>query len=147
MLVKRVVAVALVTLASVASSHAQSFGRNKVRYENFDFQILETPHFDIYYDAAEHDAVVQAGRLAERWYARLSQVLDHTFTERQPIVLYASHAQFTQTNVISDIGSATASAASLSTRKDASSCRLPPVSAKRITCSGTSWSTPSSGTS
>src|SRR4029079_101752 len=39
-------------------------------------------------------------RLAERWYARLSQVLDHTFTERQPIVLYASHAQFTQTNVI-----------------------------------------------
>jgi hypothetical protein len=99
-LVKRVLAVALVTLASVASSHAQSFGRNKVRYENFDFQILETPHFDIYYDAAEHDAVVQAGRLAERWYARLSQVLDHTFTERQPIVLYASHAQFTQTNVI-----------------------------------------------
>jgi Tol biopolymer transport system component len=99
-LVKRVLAVALVTLASVASSHAQSFGRNKVRYENFDFQVLETPHFEIYYDAAEHDAVVQAGRLAERWYARLSQLLDHTFTERQPIVLYASHAQFTQTNVI-----------------------------------------------
>jgi hypothetical protein len=99
-LVKRVLAVALVTLASVASSHAQSFGRNKVRYENFDFQILETPHFDIYYDSAEHDAAVQAGRLAERWYARLSRILDHTFIERQPIVLYASHAQFTQTNVI-----------------------------------------------
>jgi Tol biopolymer transport system component len=100
-LVKRVAAIALVTLASVAPSHAQSFGRNKVRYENFDFQILETPHFSIYYDASERDAVVQAGRLAERWYARLSQVLDHTFTERQPIVLYASHAQFAQTNVIS----------------------------------------------
>ena len=28
------------------------------------------------------------------------RILDHTFTERQPIVLYASHAQFTQTNVI-----------------------------------------------
>jgi Tol biopolymer transport system component len=98
--ITRLAAIALVTLASVAPSHAQSFGRNKVRYENFDFQILETPHFSIYYDASEHDAVVQAGRLAERWYARLSQVLDHTFTERQPIVLYASHAQFTQTNVI-----------------------------------------------
>jgi WD40-like Beta Propeller Repeat len=99
-LVKRVVAVGLMTLASVAPSQGQGFGRNKVRYENFKFQVLETPHFSIYYDAAEHDAVVQAGRLAERWYARLSQVLDHTFTERQPIVLYASHAQFTQTNVI-----------------------------------------------
>src|SRR5262245_36974590 len=100
MLIKIGVALALVTLASVESSHAQSFGRNKVRYENFDFQILETPHFDIYYNAADRDAVVQAGRLAERWYARLSHALDHTFNERQPIVFYASHAQFTQTNVI-----------------------------------------------
>ena len=100
MLVKRVVAVVLVTLASVAPSHAQSFGRNRVRYENFDFQILETPHFDIYYDSSDREAVVQAGRLAERWYDRLSRILDHTFTERQPIVLYASHAQFRQTNVV-----------------------------------------------
>ena len=67
-LVKRIVAVVLVIAASVATSHAQSFGRNRVRYENFDFQILQTPHFDIYYDASERDAVVQAGRLAERWY-------------------------------------------------------------------------------
>ena len=67
MLVKRVVAVVLVTLASVAPSHAQSFGRNRVRYENFDFQILQTPHFDIYYDSSDREAVVQAGRLAERW--------------------------------------------------------------------------------
>jgi hypothetical protein len=97
---KRVVAVVFVILASVAPSQAQSFGRNRVRYENFDFQILQTPHFDIYYNASDRDAVVQAGRLAERWYDRLSQILDHTFTERQPIVLYASHAQFTQTNVV-----------------------------------------------
>jgi dipeptidyl aminopeptidase/acylaminoacyl peptidase len=98
--VKRVVAVVFVILASVATSHAQSFGRNRVRYESFNFQILQTPHFDIYYDASDREAVVQAGRLAERWYYRLSRVLDHTFSERQPIVLYASHAQFTQTNVV-----------------------------------------------
>jgi hypothetical protein len=85
-LLKRVVAVVLVTLVSVAPGHAQSFGRNKVRYENFDFQILQTPHFDIYYDASDREAVVQAGRLAERWYDRVSRILNHTFTERQPIV-------------------------------------------------------------
>jgi WD40 repeat protein len=99
-LIKCVVAVVLMTLASVAPGHAQSFGRNRVRYENFDFQILQTPHFDIYYDSSNRDAVVQAGRLAERWYDRLSRILDHTFTGRQPIMLYASHAQFTQTNVV-----------------------------------------------
>jgi Tol biopolymer transport system component len=94
------VALALVALALAVPAGAQSFGRNKVHYGDFDFQVLETPHFDIYYYPAEHDASVEAGRLAERWYARLSQVLDHTFKERQPIVLYASHAQFTQTNIV-----------------------------------------------
>jgi len=99
-LVKWAVAAVFVTLASVAPGHAQSFGRNKVRYENFDFQILETPHFAVYYDSSDREAAVQAGRLAERWYARLSKTLAHTFVERQPVVLYASHAQFTQTNII-----------------------------------------------
>src|SRR5215470_13559988 len=94
------VALALVALALAVPAGAQSFGRNKVHYGDFQFQVLETPHFDIYYYPAEHDATVEAGRLAERWYARLSQVLDHTFKERQPIVLYASHAQFMQTNII-----------------------------------------------
>ena len=29
--------------------HAQYFGRNKPRYENFDFKVLQTPHFEIYH--------------------------------------------------------------------------------------------------
>src|SRR5262249_16776405 len=87
-------------VVTAAAADAQSFGRNKVHYDDLDFRILETPHFDIYYYPEEHDASVEAGRLAERWYARLSKALDFTFTERQPIVLYASHSQFVQTNVI-----------------------------------------------
>jgi hypothetical protein len=85
-------------LASPAA--AQNFGRNKVQYESFDFQILETPHFNIYHYPAEREAARQAGRMAERWYERLSRTFDHTFRERQPIVLYASHAHFTQTTVV-----------------------------------------------
>lgn len=90
----------IVLLGAAQPADAQYFGRNKVQYEDFDFQILETPHFSIHYYPAEHDAVVEAGRLAERWYARLSHTLDHEFRERQVVVLYASHAQFAQTNVI-----------------------------------------------
>ncbi len=97
----RIAGLSLVMLvATVATTGAQSFGRNKVHYDDLDFRILETPHFNIYYYPAEHDASVEAGRLAERWYARLSKALDFEFTERQPIVLYASHSQFVQTNVI-----------------------------------------------
>jgi len=98
--VNRILGVALVIAGLAAPSGAQSFGRSKVHYDDFEFRILSTPHFDIYYYTVEHEAAVDAGRLAERWYTRLSSVLDHSFARRQPIVLYASHAQFTQTNVI-----------------------------------------------
>ncbi|MBA3271250.1 MAG: PD40 domain-containing protein [Acidobacteria bacterium] len=38
--------------------------------------------------------------MAERWYARLARVLDHQLSGRQPLILYASHPHFEQTNVI-----------------------------------------------
>src|SRR5688500_9658221 len=96
----RTVALALcLSLASPAA--AQYFGRNKVEYENFDFQVLATEHFDIYYYPQEAGAARMAARLAERWYARLSTLLDHRFDRRQPLVLYGSQAEFAQTNIVS----------------------------------------------
>ena len=82
-------------------AEAQYFGRNKVEYHDFNFRTLRTEHFDIYYYPREEQAVRDAARMAERWYARLSHVLDHRFSSRQPLVLYGSHPEFSQTNVIS----------------------------------------------
>jgi Tol biopolymer transport system component len=79
---------------------AQYFGQNKVQYRTFDFQVLKTEHFDIYYYPEAEAAVQDAARMAERWYARLSRVLDHQLSSRQPLILYASHPHFQQTNVI-----------------------------------------------
>lgn len=79
---------------------AQYFGANKVRYESFDFKVLETERFDIYHYEKEEEAVRDAARMAERWYTRLSAVLDHQLSSRQPLILYASHPHFQQTNVV-----------------------------------------------
>ncbi len=76
------------------------FGQNKVQYQTFDFRILRTQHFDIYYYPAESLATVDEARMAERWYARHSRVFSHTF-QRKPIVLYANHPDFQQTNLTS----------------------------------------------
>ena len=94
---------ALLVLGGVQTASAQAgyFGRNKVQYQNFDFRILRTEHFDLYYYPAESLAVHDAGRMAERWYARHSQTFAHQF-ERKSIILYADHSDFEQTNVISD---------------------------------------------
>ena len=89
-----------VLLVSAGPAHAQYFGPNKVQYENFDFQVLRTEHFDIHYYQAEQDAALAAASMAERWYTRLARVLDHTLSERTPIVLYASPPHFRQTTLL-----------------------------------------------
>src|SRR5436190_20416293 len=91
-----------VTLAAAGPAHAQGgyFGRNKVQYQDFDFKVLKTEHFDIYYYTEEEDAARTAGRLAERWYTRLATIFNHELHGRQPLLLYASGPHFRQTNAI-----------------------------------------------
>jgi Tol biopolymer transport system component len=96
------------TALSTAPAAAQYFGRNKVQYETFDFRVLRTTHFDIYFYPEEEVATRDAARMAERWYARLSRVLEHEFESRQPLILYASHPHFQQTSVLGgEIGEGT----------------------------------------
>src|SRR3989454_4235685 len=97
-------AVAVLVLAGTAPLVAQYFGQNKVQYRTFDFQIIQTEHFEVYYYPAERVAALDAARMAERWYARLSRVLHHEFQGRKPIILYASQSDFQQTNVVDASG-------------------------------------------
>lgn len=92
-------AVALLAVATTPAS-AQYFGQNKVQYDTFDFRILQTDHFDIYYYPTEADAARNVARMAERWYVRLSEGMIHALSGRQVVVLYGSHPEFEQTNVI-----------------------------------------------
>jgi len=91
---------ALVLAAGIAPAHAQYFGSNKVQYKTFDFEVLKTEHFDIYFYPEERDAVATAAIMAERWYARLSRLFGHDLRGRQPLIIYASHTDFRQTNAI-----------------------------------------------
>jgi hypothetical protein len=92
-------------LAELLASHAdaQYIARNKVRYKDFRFEILKTRHFDVYFYAEEREAADQVARMAERWYGRLSDLLGHELEGRQPILVYASHPDFEQTNAVSDM--------------------------------------------
>jgi hypothetical protein len=89
------------TLIALPAS-AQYFGRNAVQYENFHFKILRTQHFDVYFYDSEAASAAQAARMAERWYARLSTVLRHQLSSRQPLILYSDHPDFEQTNALGE---------------------------------------------
>ncbi|MGH7751591.1 MAG: BamA/TamA family outer membrane protein, partial [Gemmatimonadales bacterium] len=95
-----VLALGFAVLLPLTAAAGQYFGRNKVQYRQFDFQVLRTQHFDVFYYPEEKDAAGLAARMAERWYARLSRLLGHQLSGRQPLILYASHPDFEQTNAM-----------------------------------------------
>ena len=106
-------ACAALSLAPAPAACAQYFGQNKVQYRDFDFKVLKTQHFDIYYYPEEEAAVEQAGApgraLVRAALARCSTTASRA---RQPLILYASHPHFEQTNVARRGSSARARAAS-----------------------------------
>src|SRR5215204_1721191 len=93
----------LVLLVLVGDASAQYFGKNKVQYRKHDFRVLQTEHFDIYFHQDRREAVDVAGRLAERWFRRLSRLFGYDLTGRQAIVLYSSKPDFDQTLIVSGL--------------------------------------------
>ena len=98
----RALTVAVVAASVATPSSAQYFGRNKVPYERFHFDVLRTSHFDVHYYNEERAAAQDAARMLERWNTRLSELFNHQLSERKPVVIYADHPDFQQTNVIAD---------------------------------------------
>jgi Tol biopolymer transport system component len=82
---------------------AQYYGRNKVQYQKFDFKIMKTRHYDIYFYLQDEQTVKLAALMAERWYSRISRMFNHELKGRQPLILYGSGPEFQQTTVIPDI--------------------------------------------
>jgi hypothetical protein len=96
----RTLTLSLTALLLPVPAAAQAyFGRQKVHYEDFDWRVMQTSKFKIHFYPDEEEPTRDAGRMAERWYVRLSQAFQHEFKEK-PLILYADHPDFQQTNVI-----------------------------------------------
>lgn len=75
------------------------FGRNKVQYEDFDWKVLRTEHFNIYY-YGETETIAEIGAAyAEEIYSELAEKLNHVVTRKIPLIFYNTSIHFQQTNV------------------------------------------------
>ncbi|HEX9739599.1 MAG TPA: hypothetical protein VGA29_02395, partial [Ignavibacteriaceae bacterium] len=74
------------------------FGRNKVQYGKFDWKILKTEHFDIYYYDEMLDIAEIGATYAEEIYEELKVKMNHVVTRRIPLIFYNTHLHFQQTN-------------------------------------------------
>ena len=88
----------------------QYFGMNQVQYKHFDWRVIETEHWLVHYYPEERQGAMDAARMAERSYTRLSKVLDHQFREKKPIIIFSSRSEFGQNNVTGDLGEGTGGA-------------------------------------
>ncbi len=91
----------LIVLALCYDVSAQgfNFGRNKIQYTDFNWQVMKTEHFDIYY-YPEMEEIARVGAFyAEESYKALEPKFNHSVTRRIPLIFYSTHLHFQQTNV------------------------------------------------
>ncbi len=90
----------LAALATPAAAQFFTFGQNKIQYRKLEWRVLRGPHVDLYYYPAEAELAPAALAYAEASYDTLSVQFGHDVAPRIPLIIYASHTDFEQTNVL-----------------------------------------------
>jgi len=78
---------------------ARSAGQNKIVYDQFDWSIYQSTHFDVFHYSRERQTLHKVVSMAESAYDELSRRLNYQIPKRIPIIYYATHAEFEQNNI------------------------------------------------
>ena len=93
----------VLTLAFFQISNAQYFGKNKVKYKQFEYKVVESKTFDTYHYLEKDSLIIGIVKDAEKWRVRHETVFKDSFDYKVPIILYNNHGDFQQTSVISGL--------------------------------------------
>ena len=86
--------------ASAQTDYIPYFGKNQIRYDNFDWRIYETDHFEIYYYPEIEPHLERIAGYAESAYQHVSSELKHDLAFKVPLILFSTASEFWQQNVI-----------------------------------------------
>lgn len=101
---RKILILGLLVLAAQSSlAQEVTFGQNKVQYKKFNWFYIQTPQFDIYFYRGEDTLATFAAYALQSAYNEISEELNYHLNNRVPIIIYASHNEFQQTNVISEL--------------------------------------------
>jgi len=97
---RKIIITALIfALIPVISFGQYYFGQNKVQYTNFDWQVLKTDHFNVYFYPEEEEIAQVAAKMAEDSYTYHVEKFNHVIDKKTPLIIYSSPTYFFQTNV------------------------------------------------
>ena len=75
------------------------FGKNRIRYNDFKWNIYKTDHFEIYYYPEIEKQLERVTSYAESAYQQVSSDLKHDLAFKVPLVLYKTSSEFQQQNI------------------------------------------------
>jgi len=76
------------------------FGQNIVQYDDFTWNFIQSKHFDIYYAEDGRSHAEFTAEEAELAYLKIADRLNWQLKNRVSIIVYNSHNDFQQTNVV-----------------------------------------------
>jgi hypothetical protein len=85
--------------AAAQTPYVPYYGKNKIRYDNFEWHIYTSDHFEIYYypDIKQH--LERIASYAESAYSQVSSDLKHDLAFKVPLVIYKTQSEFQQQNI------------------------------------------------
>jgi hypothetical protein len=86
-------------LVALPSGPAFAFGKNKIHYDDFDWHIYTSPHFEVYYYTKEEQHLGRVVSYAESAYFKVSEAMEHKIPYKIPLIFYLTHSEFEQTNI------------------------------------------------
>ena len=84
----------------IVSVSLGQFGQNIVQYDDFNWNFIQSKHFDIYYYSYGKKHAEYVALESEKAYINISSKLNWELKQRVSIIVYNSHNDFQQTNVI-----------------------------------------------
>ncbi len=75
------------------------YGKNRIRYNDFRWNIYKTDHFEIYYYPEIEAQLERITSYAESAYQQVSSDLKHDLAFLVPLVLYKTQSEFQQQNI------------------------------------------------
>jgi len=101
---KKIFLILVLTLFSIfiQNSLFAQFGKNKVQYKYFKWQYIQTKHFDIYFSQDGYALAEYTATVAESSLVSLSRSYNYNISNRIPLVVFNSHNEFQQNNVIDE---------------------------------------------
>ena len=90
----------LFILLCILSLGFGQFGQNIVQYDDFTWYFIQSKHFDIYYTENGRSHAEFTAEEAEVAYLKISDRLNWRLKQRVTIIIYNSHNDFQQTNVV-----------------------------------------------